>query len=46
MTSRGLLGSAARGDALVCRSAVLLFRARKKLSELLSKRGLGPEVVR
>ena len=25
---------------------VLLFRARKRLGELLTKRGLGPEVLR
>jgi hypothetical protein len=30
MTSHDLLDGAARGDALLCRSAVLLFRARRK----------------
>jgi RNA polymerase sigma-70 factor (ECF subfamily) len=37
------------GDALGVKAnsvRVLLFRARKKLAELLTKRGIGPEVLR
>ncbi len=44
MTSHGLLDSAARGDALVCRSAVLLFRARRKAGEAGEE--LAPDVER
>ena len=44
MTSRGLLDSGARGDALVCRSAVLLFRARRKAG--VAGEELAPDVER
>jgi hypothetical protein len=44
MASHDLLDSAARGDALVCRSVVLLLRARRKAG--VAGEDLAPDVER